>query len=169
MTMIFGPHLFFSTVVVAFSTFNLNFLFYGGLYAFPQVTEKLFCGIVKENKYAMIYFTWFFFYSPTMRLLVFFVVFLLFFAFFPKILGTKSIWRIPAIWEPHQECCGAPRISSRMQLLFFVMYFTLLENVEICIDANNVTTLCYYLSTKTRVFLCAILSIFTDTFWYFCD
>lgn len=41
MTMIFGPHLFFSTVVVAFSTFNLNFLFYGGLYAFPQVLPEM--------------------------------------------------------------------------------------------------------------------------------
>jgi putative MFS transporter len=39
--MVFGPKLLFSTMTVCFTTFTLNFLFYGGLYAFPQVLPEL--------------------------------------------------------------------------------------------------------------------------------
>lgn len=38
---IFGRHLGFTTMVVSFTTFALNFNFYGGLYAFPQVLPEL--------------------------------------------------------------------------------------------------------------------------------
>merc|ERR1719240_733725 len=38
---IFGPQFLFTTFVVSVSTFTLNFNFYGGLYAFPQVLPKL--------------------------------------------------------------------------------------------------------------------------------
>lgn len=38
---VFGRHLLYSTVVVCVSVFTLNFLFYGGLYAFPQVLPKM--------------------------------------------------------------------------------------------------------------------------------
>jgi heme A synthase len=38
---IFGRHLLYSTLVTCVSVFTLNFLFYGGLYAFPQVLPDL--------------------------------------------------------------------------------------------------------------------------------
>mmetsp|Transcript_21993 Transcript_21993/g.63406 ORF Transcript_21993/g.63406 Transcript_21993/m.63406 type:complete len:470 (-) Transcript_21993:143-1552(-) len=38
---VLGRHLAFSTFVVCFSMFSLNFLYYGGLYAFPQVLPEL--------------------------------------------------------------------------------------------------------------------------------
>jgi len=38
---VFGRHLAYSTLVVCVSVFTLNFLFYGGLYAFPQVLPDL--------------------------------------------------------------------------------------------------------------------------------
>lgn len=38
---VLGRHLLYSTVVVCVSVFTLNFLFYGGLYAFPQVLPEL--------------------------------------------------------------------------------------------------------------------------------
>jgi len=41
LNVIFGRHLGFTTAVVAFTTFALNFNFYGGLYAFPQVLPEL--------------------------------------------------------------------------------------------------------------------------------
>jgi len=45
LSMLFGPHLRLSTLILIFSTFNLNFLFYGGLYAFPQVLQKMSLGV----------------------------------------------------------------------------------------------------------------------------
>jgi MFS family permease len=41
MKIIFGPQFLFTTFVVSVSTFTLNFNFYGGLYAFPQVLPQL--------------------------------------------------------------------------------------------------------------------------------
>mmetsp|Transcript_40534 Transcript_40534/g.75965 ORF Transcript_40534/g.75965 Transcript_40534/m.75965 type:complete len:486 (+) Transcript_40534:97-1554(+) len=38
---VFGMRLLYSTLVVCFSIFTLNFLFYGGLYAFPQVLPHM--------------------------------------------------------------------------------------------------------------------------------
>lgn len=38
---VMGKHLFFTTLVVCASVFTLNFLFYGGLYAFPQILPNL--------------------------------------------------------------------------------------------------------------------------------
>lgn len=38
---VFGKRLLYTTLVVCFSCFNLNFLFYGGLYAFPQVLPHM--------------------------------------------------------------------------------------------------------------------------------
>lgn len=41
LNIVFGRHLFYTTMVLSFSVFTLNFLFYGGLYAFPQVLPSL--------------------------------------------------------------------------------------------------------------------------------
>jgi hypothetical protein len=41
MRLVLGMRLFYTTVVVCMSAFTLNFLFYGGLYAFPQVLPDL--------------------------------------------------------------------------------------------------------------------------------
>lgn len=38
---VFGKRFLWSTLVVSFSTFTLNFMFYGGLYAFPQVLPHM--------------------------------------------------------------------------------------------------------------------------------
>jgi len=41
LSVIFGPRLLFSTLTTCLSTFTMNFIFYGGLYAFPQVLPEL--------------------------------------------------------------------------------------------------------------------------------
>merc|ERR1719504_167036 len=38
---VLGRHLLYSTIVVCVSVFTLNFLFYGGLYAFPQIIPQM--------------------------------------------------------------------------------------------------------------------------------
>eukprot|EP00929_Paragymnodinium_shiwhaense_P051327 TRINITY_DN25840_c0_g1_i1.p1 TRINITY_DN25840_c0_g1~~TRINITY_DN25840_c0_g1_i1.p1 ORF type:complete len:508 (-),score=111.23 TRINITY_DN25840_c0_g1_i1:316-1839(-) len=42
---VFSPSMLYTTVVVAFSCFTLNFLFYGGLYAYPQILPEFETGL----------------------------------------------------------------------------------------------------------------------------